>query len=156
MEIETDDLKYKSLNESVYCPPFKEDNAIDTIELDEFDVEAAKKLIKESIALLSYNNNFKPLIVEILDVLDQNKHEFLLDQQKYLSFYWSGILILRITIKKEVNHNRQLHVSLQKYKSEKENKIAEKRTNRVIMAGLGGSLLIGGFIAGLAFFKSKN
>ena len=156
MNIETNQLKYEALIESVYCPPFKEDNAIETIDLNEFEIEACKESIKNSIALLSYDKSYKPLIIEILDILDRNKFEFLLEQHKCIAFYWNGILILRINIKKEVMHNKVLHISLQKYKNEKEHRISDKKTNRILMAGLGGVLLIGTLIAGVTLFKSKN
>jgi len=156
MNFEIEDIKYKALNESVYCPPFKEENAIETIHMNTFDIEEVKKLIKESVTLLSYDKNYKPLIVEILDVLNKNKYEFLLDKQKYISFYWNGILILRIIFDNEVNHDKQLHISLQKYKTVKDEKIHDKKFNRLLTFGLAGSLVLGGIIVALTFFGKKD
>ena len=64
---------------------------------------------------------------------------FIIDQQKYIAFYWSGILVLLIEINKEVNHSKQLHVSLQKYKTEKQLKTDEKRLNTAVVLGTGTS-----------------
>ncbi len=155
MNFESDDTTFKALEASVYCPPFKDENAIETIVLNEFDVEKAKEQIRASVNLLSYNKKYRPLIVEILDVLNHNKQDFLVDQQKYISFYWNGILILRLEINKDVSHDKQLHISLQKYASEKEERISENKMSKLTLVTIGISLLVGGIIAGLTLFRKK-
>jgi hypothetical protein len=160
MNTENDDINFKALEQSVYCPPYKEENAIETIVLDEFDVEKAKASVRDSVALLSYQRSYRPLIIEILDILDQNKAHFLVDKQRYISFYWSGILVLQIkTQNEDSGHGKQLHVSLQKYKVEKERledkQTREKLNNNMLLFGFGGSLLIAGGVAAYAMFK-KN
>lgn len=157
MNTETDDIKFKALEASVYCPPYKEENPIETINLDdEFDVEKVKGMIKQSVDLLSYSKKYRPLIVEILDILDHNRHEFLLDKQKYITFYWSGILVLLIEINKDVPHNKQLHISLQKYKQEKEERLSEKKTTRLLYIGIGISIILGSLAIGLSLFRRSN
>jgi hypothetical protein len=161
MNTEDNDIKFKALEQSVYCPPYKEENAIETIILDdEFDVEKAKAGVRDSVALLSYQRSYRPLIIEILDILDQNTAHFLVDKQKYISFYWSGILVLQIVTKNEDSgHGKQLHVSLQKYKVEKERledkQEKEQLNNKMMLFGFGGSLIVAGGVAAYAFFK-KN
>ena len=156
MNLETNDIKFKAFEASHYCPPYKEDNFIESFDMDTFDVEKAKDMIRKSVKLLSHSKGYRDLLIEILDVLDRNRYDFLADQQKYISFYWSGIPVLLIIINKTVAHDKQLHISLQKYKVIKQEKVSEKKTNRVIMLGLGGSLLIGGVIAGLALLRSRR
>lgn len=156
MNFQSDDIKFRALEAAVYCPPFKEESAIETIEMDEFDVEKAKEGIRKSVALLSYNKKYRPLIVEILDVLDQNKNEFLLDQQRYLSFYWNGILILRININKDVAHDKQLHVSIQKYETGKNERLNDRKMSRFVMMGVGGSFTVAALIGLITIFKSRN
>jgi hypothetical protein len=155
MNFDPDSTPFKALETAVYCPPFKDENAIETIILDEFDIEKAKEQIRSSINLLSYNKKYRPLILEILDVLHHNKHDFLVDQQKYISFYWNGILILRIEIRKDVSHDKQLHISLQKYASEKEERISDKKLSTLTLAAIGISLLVGGFVAGMTLFRRR-
>ncbi len=161
MSAESDDIKFKALEQSVYCPPYKEENAIETVELDsKFDVEKAKSAVRDSVALLSYQRSYRPLIIEILDILDQNTAHFLVDKQNYISFYWSGILVLQIIVKNEdAAHGKQFHVSLQKYKVEKERleeKMAkEKMNNNMLLFGFGGSIIVALGVSVYAFWK-KN
>jgi len=162
MNTESNDIKFKALEQSVYCPPYKEENAIETIDIDgEFDVEAAKDGVRRSVALLSYQRSYRPLIVEILDILDQNTAHFLVDKQQYISFYWSGILVLQIKINdQDAKHGKQLHVSLQKYKVEKERledkKTKETMNNRMLLFGFGGSIAVAVAVAMYSFFYKKN
>jgi hypothetical protein len=162
MDTEKNDLKFKALESSVYCPPFKEEKAIKHIELDgEFDVEKIKAEVRRSVSLLSYQVSYRPLILEILDILDQNSPYFLVDKQKHITFYWSGILVLRIDVKKEdIDHDKQLHVSLQKYKVEKtkllEDKkrlVEESKSYTTMMMGFGGSMMLAGLVAGFTIFN---
>lgn len=155
MSFESNNTTFKALEASVYCPPFKNEEAIDTIVLDKFNVEKAKEKIRESVVLLSYDKKYRPLIIEILDVLDQNKHDFLVDHQKYISFYWNGILILRIEINNDVSHNKQLHISLQKYASEKELIATDNNMSKLTLVTIGISLLVGGIVAGITLFRKK-
>lgn len=155
MKFDTD-TNFKALEGAVYCPPFKDENAIETLELDEFNVEKVKTLIRDSIPLLSYSKKFRPLILEILDILEENRNDFLVDQQRYISFYWNGILIVRIIIDKDVGHDKQLHVSIQKYVTEKEEIVKDKKWTRITGAGIVGVLTLGVIITGMAFFKTKS
>jgi hypothetical protein len=151
--MDDDQLKLAALEAAVYCPTHKDESAICTITVDDFDIEKIKDNVRASVDLLSYNTHYKPSILEILDVLDQNKHVFLIDQQKYIGFYWNGILVVMIEIKKEVSHSKQLHVSLQKYRTEKQAKMDEKSLNRAVVLGAGTTVLASLIIAGWTLFK---
>lgn len=146
-------LKFNALEASVYCPNHGDEKPIDGVELiQEFDIEKIKDHVKNSVPLLSYNKSHRPVIIEILDVLDQYKSEFLVDQQKYICFYWSGILIYKVTIKKEndeLHHEKELHVSLQKYKTERDNMM----WNRNFMYGVYGSIFVGFGALCLKYYK---
>jgi len=122
-------LKFAALEAAVYCPNHGDDKPIDSVELLEFDVEKIKDHVKNSVPLLSYNKSHRPIIVEILDVLDQYRSEFLVDQHKYICFYWSGILVYKVVVKKssEATHDKELHVSLQKYKTERDNLVWNRK-----------------------------
>ena len=157
VSMKTNKIKFKALETSVYCPVFKDEDFIDEIELDgKFDIETVKTGVRESVELLSYNKSYKPLILEILDVLDQNSNAFLIDNQKYISFYWSGIPIFRIIMNKEVKHNKQLHISLQKYQTEMDDIIKENKTNLMIFIGIGTTVFLGGILVGLSLWKFKS
>jgi hypothetical protein len=147
------EIKFKALEKSHYCPPYKEDNFIETIELESFNGDEAKDKVRDSVQLISHNNPYRKYIIEILDVLNSNKDDFLTDMHKYVSFYWSGVPVLLINIKDGIIKDKQLHISLQKYKSEKRELISDKKQARMIMAGLGTTILLGGFIIGMNVFK---
>ncbi len=157
MNFETPEIKLKALQQSHYNPPFKDDNPIKTIKLDtEFDLDLVKEEVRQSIRLRSYENSFSPLILEVLDVLHENKALFFLDRHRYISFYWNGYNICLIDIEnKEIHETKQLHISLQKYKNEKERLMAESKNSTIMMFGFGGSLLIGGILIGMALFRRR-
>lgn len=148
-----DDVKYRALEASVYCPPYKEDNPVETIKLENFDIEKVKDSVRSSVNLLAYEKQHRQLILEILDILDERGNFFLLDQQKYLSFFWNGIPLLRICFDKEVNHDKQLHISLSKYKSEKETMTSDKKLTVLTLGAAGISVFVGGIILGYTFLK---
>lgn len=154
MNNQPNNFKFKALETACYCPKYNDnDTFIDSLEIGNFDTEKIKEQVRNSVPLLSYNDSHKPLIIEILDVLDQYRHNFLIDHQKHIGFYWSGIPVYRIDISNDIPHNKLLHISLQKYKSEKEDIESEHKTQKLLMYGLGGSLLLGGIIAGLTLFR---
>lgn len=160
MNIEQNDIKFKALESSVYCPPFKDEEALKTIELDgEFDVEKLKDEVRRSVTLLSYNISYRPLILEILDILDQNSPFFLIDKQKYITFYWCGRLILQINISNGIEdskNQKQLHVSLQKYKTEKNRLVEESKSHTMMMFGFGGSTMLAGVLIGFSIFNKLH
>lgn len=147
-------IKLKALEGSHYCPPYKADNFIETFEIDNFDVEDIKDKVRKSVQLISYDNPYRELILEILDVLYLNKNDFLTDMHKYISFYWSGIPVLLLEVKEGKTVDKQLHISLQKYKTDKRDLIAEKKKDRMILGGLGATLFIGGIVVAKILFKN--
>lgn len=149
-------LTFKALESAVYCPPYTYENSIDSLTIDKFNSDQIKQHIKGSVPLLSYNTTYIPIMIDILDILYQYKNNFLIDDQKYISFYWSGILIYRITINKKVSHEKQLHIKLQKYKTEKENITVDNNTNRFLIFLGGASLIIGTIVVGFSLFKYFN
>jgi len=156
MNFDTEDIKFKALELSYYCPPYKKDIFIESFKLDDFNVDKAKECVRNSVSLLSYSKIYRPLVIEILDVLAQNKYDFLIEHHKYISFYWSGIPILQFIINSGTSEDRQLHISLQKYKNEKIERLSDMKLNRIFILGIVGSLVIGGFLTALTFFRSKN
>lgn len=150
-----DKLLFKALQNHVYYPPYKEENALESITVDEYDLDKIKDQVRDSVEILSYSTNYKQIILEILDILHKNRNDFMVDQQKYINFYWSGMLVLRVTVQKEVQHNKQMHISMQRYQNAKEDLIRDKKMDKLMLTGLGGAVVVGGVIAGLAFFRSN-
>lgn len=149
------------LRGSIYSHKVSEEEPIEQIELEEFNFDKIRETIKKSSSLLNYNTTHKPIIMEILKILENNKDEFIVDQYKFTGFYWNGIPILRIELKSNDNQkdyitNKELHISLHRYKKEKTYIEAEKRTHKVLMFGLGGSLLLGSLIAAFSFFRKND
>ena len=153
MNLDNKDLRYKAILSSINCVPFKDDNPIESLTIsDNFDLDYIINFIEQSEKLLTIGFNFTPLLAEILQVLHDNGNEFLLWKQKQIGFYWHGNLILKI-INNSQDSNKIMYISMHKYQIEKESKISEKKNNRIIMAGLGGSLLIATVITTLSFLK---
>ena len=159
MDNQPNELKLKALEASVYYPPYEEDTAIESITLqDEFNLEEIKNNIKSSVKILSYNVAHKPSIIEILDILNQYKHQFIIEQQKCISFYWSGILVYRIELNKQkaTSHGKQLHISLQKYKSMKDELNTAKNDQWMFKLLLAGSFILWMATVGITFYGKRK
>lgn len=157
MNLDNDDIKLRALEKSHYNPEYKKDqkdNFIESFEINEFDVEELKNLAKNSVSLMSHSQNYRLLIIEILDILAKNKYDFLIAGQNYITFYWSGIPVLEIIINKDTEHGKQLHISLQRYKEIKGELISDKKTNRILLSGVGLSLALSVGAFAIALYKS--
>lgn len=144
-----------ALHGSIYSHNVSDDDAMESIELDTFDYKQIKEHIKNSSILLNYNTTHKPIITEIIDVFEENKDEFIIDQYSHIGFYWNGIPIIRIKFNTNVKQ-KELHISLHRYNKEKIALETEKTTQKILMFGLGSSLIIGGVVAVMAFLRQKH
>lgn len=152
--LSTNQLKLQALQKVVYHPLYDEnEKALELIELDTFDLDTIIDKVKERSRLLSHKDE----IVEILEILNMHKSNFFIDVQKYFSFYWNGMLLLRIIINNEfLDTKKQVHISLQKYRDELNERMSDRRMNRFTLFGIGGTLLLGSIIAGITFLKRKD
>ena len=149
-------IKTQALEKILYCPQYKEEPSLVTIELEkEFDGDTIIEQIKNSVELLNYDDTLKPVLIEIVELMKDNRRKFLIDEQKYISFYWNNMLILLLKINKDVKHNKQLHVSIQKYKEEISERISDRRLNRLLTLGVGGTIMLGVTIALVSFMKKQ-
>lgn len=155
MDNQPNDLKYKALQSSIYCPRYNpEEIPIDSIVLEDgFDAETIIDHIKNSVDLLSYNKAYKPIMVEIINVIDQHKSDFLIDYQKYISFYWNGIFVYRIEMTGNANQKKQLHISVPTYKKRKEEIFSEDMTTKFLRGGIIASLVLGSIVVGFTLFR---
>jgi len=153
--INSNEIGKSALNSAIYSHKLTSDDAKETIKINSFDVTKIKEKVTTSPSLLNFNTTHKPIIMEILDILDKNKDEFVVEQYKYTGFYWNGILMLRIELDKSDVKDTELHISLHRYKREKNAIEADNRIHKILMAGLAISLLIGGIMAGVSLLKRK-
>lgn len=163
MDNQPDELKHTALMSSVYFQDRINDVPIDQIDFDyNLDTEAVKEHMRNSVLLFSNNKNYRHMIVEILDVMNQYRQDFLMDNNNCIIFSWNGLVIYKINMNKDkqFNHNKQLHVSLQKYNTEKE--ILKKKQeahdmdlslNRVMYGGLVALVVLGCGFAGLTYWR---
>lgn len=138
----SNNLCKQALQDSIYSHKLSDDVPIDSIILDNYDYNKIKNFIKSSVILLNYNKSHKPIMIEIIDILNKNKDEFFIDQYKYLGFYWNGIPVLRITQNKIDATDRELHISIHRYNKEKTLLQSEKRINTIIGCSIGVSVLV--------------
>jgi hypothetical protein len=153
LKTDTDELRTQILHKSLYFADVteKENTQLELIELDTFDMQNITESVNKSSTLLSFD---KPLILEVLDVMNKNKNTIGLDQQSHIGLYFNGKPLLRIKINKEVP-TQILHISLQKYRTLKTEYMVDKKLNRMTTVGIGGLLFLSSLIVGLSFVK-KN
>lgn len=154
LKIDTDDLRSQILNKSFYFSEItdKDKTQIELIELDKFDYDKIVIHVNNSTSLLSFD---KPLILEILDIMNKNKNSIGLEQQNNIGLYCNGKPLLRILIHNVQNTTttQLLHVSLQKYKIHKIESITEKKLNRINTCCTTGILLLSSIFLTLSLIK---
>jgi hypothetical protein len=169
------DILKSALRSSIYSHKVSVEEPIDKIELIEedidiqennsitenefnFDFDEVINKVNTSSKLLNFNTTHKPMILEILDLIKNNQEEFIINKYQYTSFYWNGIPIFRIELK-PINidkvKTKELHISLHRYDREKQSILSEKKTQKILMFGLGGSLLLG-IVAMLTMWRSPK
>lgn len=156
MYSDSDEIRFRALEKSHYCPTIKNDNFAETFKLNTFNVEEAKQLVRQSEELLSHTNKYREIIIEILDILDNHVSDFLTNKHKYISFYWSGLGIVLFEITDGIYDNKTLHISLQKYKETKRDLISEKKSNRLLVGGIAGTITLATIIVGITLFSRGN
>jgi len=150
-------IRAASLEKASYCPVYKTEHAIENIKVDEFDSASLFDKIKDSVALLNYDDtSLKQILLEIVETLGENKNKFLLNEHKYISFYLNGLLVLLIEINKDVKHNKQFHISIQKYKDEVKDRLSDRLGNKIVLWGTGVVMSVALGIVGLSYMRSKS
>jgi hypothetical protein len=144
------------LRSSIYSHRLSEDDPLESLDVESYNYDNIKEFVKNSIILLNYNTTHRPVIIEILNILGENSDEFIINQYKYIGFYWNGIPILRIKQHKNDVKDRELHISIHRYNKEKMALIAEKKTNKIIIFGIGTSIIIAGIITLMNFIRKSN
>ena len=150
------DLCKSALQGAIYSHKLSEDDPLEYLEVDSYDYNKIKEFVKNSITLLNYNTTHRPVIIEILNILGENSDEFIIDQYKYIGFYWNGIPILRIKQNKTGVKERELHVSIHRYNKEKMSLLADKKSNKIIVFGIGASIIIAGVVTLMTFFNKRK
>lgn len=146
-----------ALQGAIYSHKLSEDDPLEYFEVDSYNYDKIKEFVKNSITLLNYNTTHRPVIIEILNILGENSDEFIIDQYKFIGFYWNGIPILRIKQNKTDVKERELHISIHRYNKEKSSLIADKKSNKIIILGIGASIIIAGVVTLTTFIrKYKN
>jgi len=151
-----DNICNQALRSSIYSHRLSEDDPLESLDVESYNYDNIKEFVKNSIILLNYNTTHRPVIIEILNILGENSDEFIINQYKYIGFYWNGIPILRIKQHKNDVKDRELHISIHRYNKEKMALIAEKKTNKIIIFGIGTSIIIAGIITLMNFIRKSN
>lgn len=150
-------IRTESLEKASYCPVYKMEHAIENIKVDEFDSPSLFDKIKDSVVLLNYDDTtLKQTLLDIVETLGENKNKFLLNEHKYISFYLNGLLVLLIEINKDIKHNKQFHISIQKYKDEVKDRLSDKLGSKILAWGTGVVVSTALVIAGIVYFKTKS
>lgn len=148
------DIKKKALNSSLYSHQISQDKPTALITLSHLDFPSIRSHIQNDPALLNFNTTHKPIILEILDLLEQYNNDYVIDQYKHIGFYLNGIPLVRIHLD-SLDNLRELHISLHRYTNEKSRIETDNRTNKLFIYGITGSFLIGGIMTAVSFFKNK-
>lgn len=144
------DLQVKALEEAVSYPPYKEEDGVFTVVVDNFDQE----LIMEEIninksELANLEGERLNLITDIISLIDNNKQAFNVNKVNYFVFYWRGLPSFGIKVGEE--HTKQMmYISVKTYRDG----YTSNLTSRNLLTG--GAVLLGGalvVVTGMFLFK---
>lgn len=159
LTLDTVELRSQVLDNSLYyvdaVKDAKRNEQVELVRLESYDTMTICDAVANSGNLLGFD---KPLIVEIVEALGNNKERFGLDKHHNIGFYFNGKPLLRIRLgENETGDERQVvHVSIQKYRTYKTELLVDKKVNRVMIAGFGGTLFMLGVIIGMTTFRNNN
>lgn len=154
------DLKLQALEEAISYPTFRSEiKDTITLEMDNFDYDIISDKIKNNEKLTNLEGAKIDLILDVINLLYNNKKKFNVDIHKYIGFYWRGLPILIIKINREPTEEpppRMMYISVKVFKDELADRIADKKMSRAVVGTLGGILILGGLITGYIFMNKNS
>lgn len=152
-----DNLEFKldALVGAIAFPNYKEEKDVCTITVESFEYQNIIETIKSNEKLANFEGATVKLLVELVQLLSENKPKCNLMLVNAVTFYWNNLPILFIKYK-GTESDRMMAVSVKRYQDSLNDKLQSQKIGRTLgygVLGLFGILGIG-FI--YAYFRSKS
>jgi hypothetical protein len=154
--INEDTLKLQSLEDAISYPAYKEVGGTEPLEIDTFDYSLISDHVKSNEKIINFEGAQIDLLLEVVNLLHNNKKKFNIDKHSYVGFYWRGLPILVVKTRSEEQPTRMMYVSVKVYKDLLAERLTDKKINRAIVGTFGGLLVLGGLFAGYLFINKNN
>lgn len=150
------ELKLQALDEAISYPPYKEVKDAMTIEVEDFNYHIIQDKVKDNEEFTNLEGAKVNLILEMIELLGENKKRYNVGLHNYIGFYWRGLPILIVKINSNTIQQRMMYISVKVYKDDLSEKLTNKNISRILAGGIGGLLIIGGIFAGITLFRKTN
>lgn len=156
----TDKIKLTALEEAISYPPLKmsEYDSSWIIEVEEFDYKQISNTIKNHEKLTNFEGAKIDLILEIVQLMSENKIKYNIGLHKTTGFYFRGLPILFITTtnNRVPDNSRVIYVSVKVYKDELSQQTNDIKLTKLLTGFTAGALVFIGVICGASFWLSKK
>lgn len=148
------DFKLDALVGAISFPNYKEEKDVCTITVDNFDHLTITDTIKSNERLANFEGATVKTLVELVQLLSENKPKCNLMLVSSVTFYWNNLPILFIKYK-GTESDRMMAVSVKRYQDSLNDKLQSQQIGRALgygILGLGGLLCVGLIYA---YFRSN-
>jgi len=154
--IEYSDLKYQALVDAISYPVYKDEDEGTLLEVDEFHFPDIIHKMKTNVQLTNKEGVNLNLIEEILQLLDNNRNKYFINDIGCIGFYWSGLPVFKIRLDKDYRQRRMMYVAIKVYQKELIEKIATKKVTKYLIYGGASIVAFGASIALFSCVKNNN
>lgn len=153
----TDNLEFKldALDGATAYPNYKEEKDVCTIEVESFDYLAINEIIRNNDKLTNFEGTVD-LLVELVQLLGENRTRINLMLLNTVTFYWNNYPILVIKYKGTENP-RMMAISVKRYKDALTDALHSQKIGRIVGYSVMGVLSLVCIGASYAYFsRSKS
>lgn len=150
------ELRLEALVGAIAFPNYKEEKDVCTMTVDNFDYVNINETIKTNERLANFEGATVKLLVELVQLLSENKPKCNLMLVSAVTFYWNNLPILFIKYK-GTDSDRMMAVSVKRYQDSLNDKLQSQKIGKTLGYGILGlvSVLSIGLIYAY-FSRSKS
>jgi len=152
-----DNLEFRldALVGAIAFPNYKEEKDVCTITVESFDYQNIVETIKSNERLANFEGATVKLLVELVQLLSENKSKCNLMLVSAVTFYWNNLPILFVKYK-GTESDRMMAVSVKRYQDSLNDKLQSQKIGKTLGYGILGLVGVLGIGLVYVYFRSKS